>query len=152
MVVVALLSVDLVESVDVVSVYLVVNCSTNLIYLTNTWEVIWSEINLILLNPLEKPKKGIGWKSILSRILWPSIAGNPKTITESTPSNKPDDDIVIVNQIGERVPKEKKKVKRPKSVERSDSVVEDSDVPSLKKPKVSLKYLGTFLIFFKVWF
>ena len=66
-------------------------------------------------------------------------------MTESTLSNKPDDDIVIVNQIGERVPKEKKTVKRPKSVERSDSVVEDSDVPSPKKPKVSLKDLTTSL-------
>ena len=66
-------------------------------------------------------------------------------MTESTPSNKPDDDIVIVNQIGDTVPKEKKKAKRPKSVERSDSVVEGSDEPSLKKPKVSLKDLTTSL-------
>ena len=85
-------------------------------------------------------------------ILWPSIAGNLTTVTESTPSNKPDDDIVIVNQIGETVPKKKKKAKRPKSVERSVSVVEDSDVPSPKKPKVSLKEPTTFQTLIKVWF
>ena len=73
-------------------------------------------------------------------------------MTESPPSNKPDDDIVIVNQIVETVPKEKKKAKRPKSVERSDSVVEGSDEPSLKKPKVSLKEPTTFQTLIKVWF